>query len=73
MAVQTKTIGWEPGCAHGHDPIPATVLDCFSGAGTTWLVSHKHRRQYIGIEINPDYCKMSVERVGKETKQLKLF
>lgn len=40
-----------------------TVLDPFSGAGTTWLVSEKLNRKFIGIEINPDYVALSRARV----------
>lgn len=40
-----------------------TVLDPFFGAGTTGLVAKKHGRNYIGIEINPEYAAMARERV----------
>lgn len=39
-----------------------TVLDPFNGAGTTGLVAHEHQRKYIGIEINPEYVKISKRR-----------
>lgn len=32
-----------------------TVLDPFSGSGTTCLVALKHRRKFIGIDINKSY------------------
>lgn len=35
------------------------VLDPFSGSGTTGLVSHKHGREYIGIELNPEYNELA--------------
>lgn len=38
------------------------VLDCFCGSGTTCAVAKKLKRNYIGIDIVPDYCKMSKER-----------
>jgi DNA modification methylase len=40
-----------------------TVLDCFSGAGTTGLVALQHGRQYLGIELNPEYVAMSRRRM----------
>lgn len=43
----------------------ATVLDPFSGAGTTGVVCAKLGREYIGIEINPEYVKMSEERIAE--------
>jgi DNA modification methylase len=39
------------------------VLDPFSGSGTTGEVSLKLGRDYIGIELNSDYAKMSMERI----------
>lgn len=45
------------------DPIPCTVLDIFSGSGTTGMVALRHQRNYIGIELNKDYLDMSVRRI----------
>ncbi len=39
------------------------VLDPFSGAGTTGVVSVKYGRKYLGIELNPDYIAMSEKRI----------
>jgi len=46
------------GCPEG-----GVVLDPFSGAGTTGLVALRHERQYIGIELNPEYVEMSKKRI----------
>lgn len=43
-----------------------TILDPFSGAGTTGVVALRHDRSYIGIELNPDYCEMSRERIRQD-------
>jgi len=40
-----------------------TILDPFSGAGTTGVVAEKLNRKYIGIELNPKYVKMSDDRI----------
>ena len=40
------------------------VLDPFSGSGTTGVVSKRFGRSYIGLEINPDYVKLSEKRIG---------
>lgn len=40
-----------------------TVLDPFSGAGTTGVVCNKHKRDYIGIELNPEYVEISNRRI----------
>jgi DNA modification methylase len=39
-----------------------TVLDPFCGSGTTGLVALATGRQFIGIDINPEYCEMSRHR-----------
>jgi DNA modification methylase len=45
------------------EPVPCTVLDIFSGAATTGLVAIKNQRNYIGIELNPEYVAMSKKRI----------
>jgi DNA modification methylase len=40
-----------------------TILDPFSGAGTTGVVAEKLNRKYIGIELNPQYTKMAEDRI----------
>ena len=44
-------------------PKNGLVLDPFSGAGTTGVVCKKTGRNFIGIELNPNYCKMAQERI----------
>lgn len=43
-----------------------TVLDIFSGSGTTGVVSLQNGRNYIGIELNPDYAQLSEQRLNDE-------
>ena len=38
------------------------VVDPFSGSGTTGIAAHGNYRIYIGIEINKNYCDLSIER-----------
>jgi DNA modification methylase len=40
-----------------------TVLDPFSGSGTTGVVALENRRNYIGLELNPDYANLSKHRI----------
>jgi modification methylase len=40
------------------------ILDPFSGSGTTAVVAKSLKRNYVGIEISPDYCKMSEDRIN---------
>ena len=42
-----------------------TVLDPFAGSGTTLKTAKKNNRNYIGIEISEEYCKIAEERVSK--------
>jgi DNA modification methylase len=37
-----------------------TVLDPFSGSGTTGMVATQEGRRYIGIDLNPDYLDLSL-------------
>jgi DNA modification methylase len=39
------------------------VLDPFSGSGTTGEVALKHGRNYIGLELNPEYAAISEKRI----------
>jgi site-specific DNA-methyltransferase (adenine-specific) len=39
------------------------VLDPFSGSGTTAKMAKLMGRQYLGIEINPEYCEIAAERL----------
>ena len=47
------------GCPEG-----GTVLDPFTGSGTTGVVAKKLGRDFVGIEINPEYHKMALGRIG---------
>jgi DNA modification methylase len=42
------------------------VLDPFVGSGTTGAVANKLKRNFIGIDLNPDYCIMAEKRIKKE-------
>jgi DNA modification methylase len=64
--VTTSTIGWEPSCSCSAPLAPCTVLDPFSGAGTTGLLALRLGRSYIGIELNPEYIAMSERRIRED-------
>lgn len=60
----THTVGWKPGCeCNEGEPVPCTVLDPFSGSGTTGLVALNHGRGYVGIDLNTDYLEMAKARI----------
>lgn len=47
-----------------------TVLDPFCGTGTTMLAAITAGRNSIGVEIDPEYCRISAKRLRKETGTL---
>ena len=49
------------------------ILDPFSGSGTTAIVAMGLNRNFIGIDISPDYCKISENRIEKNKKQSELL
>jgi DNA modification methylase len=50
-------------------PAGGTVLDPFFGAGTTGLVAEKHGRNWIGVELNPEYVKIAKKRLNDRLLQ----
>ena len=44
--------------------VGGVVLDPFFGSGTTGRVAIKLNRQYLGIELNPEYIEISNKRTG---------
>lgn len=53
-------------CVLAGCPVDGVVLDPFSGAATTGVVACQKNRNYIGIELNPEYAKLSEDRLSKE-------
>ena len=47
-----------------------TVLDPFNGAATTGVVCTKNGREYIGIELNPEYIKISEDRIASVKREI---
>jgi DNA modification methylase len=45
-------------------PIGGVVLDPFFGSGTTGAVAKEYGRNYIGIELNPEYIEMAKRRIA---------
>lgn len=50
------------GCPEG-----GTVLDPFTGSGTTGAVAKKLGRNFVGVEINQEYHEMATQRIEKAT------
>ena len=59
--------GWRPTCSCNiEETVPAIVLDPFMGSGTVGLVAKSLGRNYIGIELNPEYVEMAERRINGE-------
>jgi len=64
------TTGWRAGCAcDAGEPVPATVLDPFCGSGTTGLVALTYGRDFIGIDLSPEYLAMAERRIAPAAAQ----
>ena len=61
----TQTLGWQPTCGCNADVVPATVLDCFAGSGTTLAVAQELGRGSVGIDLNPEYLALARGRINK--------
>jgi hypothetical protein len=55
------TTGWTPSCTcDAGPPVPCTVLDIFLGSGTTAATARRLGRNWVGIELNREYCETSI-------------
>lgn len=52
-----------------HSTYAQVILDPFIGSGTTAIAALKNNRNYIGIEISPDYCSTADERIKNFLRQ----
>ena len=41
------------------------IYDCFLGSGSTMVASHQLKRKCYGIELDPKYCQVIVDRMKK--------
>lgn len=64
--MEYESKGWQPTCTCNAGVVPSVVLDPFSGAGTTALVSRKLGRDFIAIELSEKYIAMSEKRLHNE-------
>lgn len=56
--------GWQPSCDCEAELTPQIVLDPFAGSGTTLAVAQERGRDFIGIELNPEYVKLIHKRLA---------
>jgi DNA modification methylase len=48
---------------------PGVVLDPFMGSGTVALAAENHRRDWVGIELNPAYAALAMQRLAANREQ----
>ena len=53
-------------CVLAGCPEEGLVLDPFMGSGTTGAVAHRLGRQFVGIEINPEYMQLAEKRFDQK-------
>ena len=53
-------------------PKKGTVLDPFMGSGTTGVASKNLSREFVGIEIDPEYYKIAESRINNTISQVSL-
>jgi DNA modification methylase len=58
---------WKPDCTCSKNTGAgrSIILDPFMGAGTVALVALQQSRNYLGIEINPEYVQLAQERIAE--------
>lgn len=54
-------------------PNDYTIIDPFLGSGTTALACLKHKRNFIGIEIDQEYFKIAEKRINEFHSHINLF
>ena len=53
-------------------PVGGTVLDPFTGSGTTGAVAYRLGRKFVGIELSPEYAEMAERRIAPHRDQMQL-
>jgi DNA modification methylase len=73
QSVEVRTLGWERSCRHKDAGIrPGLVMDPFMGSGTTALVAREQGRNFLGIELNPEYLAIALERLNPTARHTAL-
>jgi DNA modification methylase len=49
--------------AINHNPKAKSVMDIFLGSGSTMVAAHQLKRKCYGMELDPKYCQVIVDRM----------
>lgn len=49
------------------------ICDYFLGSGTTMAASHQTKRRCFGMELDPKYCQVIIDRMKNLDKELKIY
>jgi len=60
-------------CKLTRTPTGGIVLDPFCGSGTTAIAAKQTDRQFIGIELSPEYCEIARNRLEKTYYNEEMF
>jgi DNA modification methylase len=55
-----------------HNPTAKSVLDLFLGSGSTMVAAHQLNRKCYGMELDPKYCQVIVDRMRKLDPTIKI-
>lgn len=70
-SLPSTTVGWRQSCTCApHSPVPSTVLDPFSGSGTTLIEANALGRHGIGVELQAKYVAITHHRLAGEPLSL---
>jgi DNA modification methylase len=61
-----RELGELVGCDCGAVLRPGVVLDPFMGSGTTAIVAERLGRDWLGIDLQPEYVELATERIEAE-------
>jgi DNA modification methylase len=62
--IQVRRVGELRRCGCFAPSRPGVVLDPFFGTGTVGAVAARHRRDWLGVELNPAYARAARQRLG---------
>jgi DNA modification methylase len=56
-------------CECAAPTLPGLVLDPFMGAGTVAIAAESHRRDWLGIELGPEFARLAEQRIERARAQ----